>query len=191
MYSCTFLIFSDGRVLSEPFMKLPSKNKLPDYYDVIKKPLDIKKIHNRIDESKVSNSFCIICLCVEQWTRVLSWITRILPILRLIIVWCFCTFSISSQNNNQRGLISLLQYTDFDELEKDFFQMCKNAQAYNEEASLIHEDSIVLQSVFTNARQRLEAEGDSEEEKGKKEYLGLFHSRCFEATYCMQKNIDA
>jgi len=28
---------------------------------------------------------------------------------------------------------------------------------YNEEASLIHEDSIVLQSVFTNTRQRLES----------------------------------
>lgn len=35
-------------------------------------------------------------------------------------------------------------------------QLCKNAQLYNEEASLIHEDSIVLQSVFTNTRQRLE-----------------------------------
>jgi len=35
-------------------------------------------------------------------------------------------------------------------------QLCKNAQLYNEEASLIHEDSIVLQSVFTNSRQRLE-----------------------------------
>lgn len=35
-------------------------------------------------------------------------------------------------------------------------QLCKNAQIYNEEASLIHEDSIVLQSVFTNTRQRLE-----------------------------------
>lgn len=37
-------------------------------------------------------------------------------------------------------------------------QLCKNAQIYNEEASLIHEDSIVLQSVFTNARERLETE---------------------------------
>ena len=44
-------------------------------------------------------------------------------------------------------------------------QLCKNAQTYNEEASLIHEDSIVLQSVFTNARQRLEQEGESEEDE--------------------------
>ncbi|KAK6636841.1 hypothetical protein RUM43_010505 [Polyplax serrata] len=99
---------SDGRILSEPFMKLPSKNKLPDYYDIIKKPIDIKKIFNRIEDGK---------------------------------------------------------YSDFDDLEKDFTQMCKNAQIYNEEASLIHEDSIVLQSVFTNARQRLEQDGESDEEK--------------------------
>ncbi|KAL0276318.1 UNVERIFIED_CONTAM: hypothetical protein PYX00_003911 [Menopon gallinae] len=99
---------SDGRVLSEPFMKLPSKSKLPDYYDIIKKPIDIKKIFNRIDDGK---------------------------------------------------------YADFDDLEKDFLQMCKNAQIYNEEASLIHEDSIVLQSVFTNARQRLEQDGETDDDK--------------------------
>lgn len=98
---------SDSRVLSEPFMKLPSRRELPDYYDVIKKPLDIKKIMTRIDEAK---------------------------------------------------------YQDFDDLERDFMQLCKNAQLYNEEASLIHEDSIVLQSVFTNARQRLQQEGESEDD---------------------------
>lgn len=59
------------------------------------------------------------------------------------------------------------KYTDFDDLEKDFMQLCKNAQVYNEEASLIHENSIILQRVFTSARQRFEAEvaQHSEEEK--------------------------
>ncbi|EEB17321.1 conserved hypothetical protein [Pediculus humanus corporis] len=80
-------------------MKLPSKNKLPDYYDIIKKPLDIKKIINRIEDGK------------------------------------------------------------------DFTQMCQNAQIYNEEASLIHENLIVLQSVFTNARQRLEQDAETDEDK--------------------------
>lgn len=36
--------------------------------------------------------------------------------------------------------------------------LCKNAQNYNEESSLIYEDSVVLQSVFTSARQRIEEE---------------------------------
>ena len=35
--------------------------------------------------------------------------------------------------------------------------LCDNTQKYNEDGSLIFEDSIVLQSVFTNARERLEA----------------------------------
>ena len=33
--------------------------------------------------------------------------------------------------------------------------LCSNTQKYNEDGSLIYEDSIVLQSVFTNARERL------------------------------------
>lgn len=50
-----FYFNRNGRVLSEPFMKLPSRRELPDYYDVIKKPLDIKKIMNRIEDGKVRN----------------------------------------------------------------------------------------------------------------------------------------
>jgi SWI/SNF-related matrix-associated actin-dependent regulator of chromatin subfamily A member 2/4 len=97
----------EGRVLSEPFMKLPSRRELPDYYEVIKKPLDIKKILSRIDEAK---------------------------------------------------------YVDFSDLEKDFFQLCQNAQIYNEEASLIYEDSIVLQKIFSQAKQKVTETEDSEEE---------------------------
>jgi len=35
---------SDERILSEPFMELPSRKELPDYYEVIRKPVDFKKI---------------------------------------------------------------------------------------------------------------------------------------------------
>lgn len=100
----------DGRLLSEPFMKLPSRKELPDYYDVIKRPLDIKKITTRIEEAK---------------------------------------------------------YVDFDDLQKDFFQLCQNAQIYNEEASLIYEDSVVLQTVFTNARTKVENGQHVSESEGK------------------------
>ncbi len=48
-----------------------------------------------------------------------------------------------------------MQYDDLDALEKDFMLLCSNTQKYNEDGSLIHEDSIVLQSVFTNAREKL------------------------------------
>lgn len=86
---------ADGRTLSEPFMKLPSKRDLPDYYEIIKKPLDIQKILARIDDGK---------------------------------------------------------YQEFSDLERDFIQLCQNAQIYNEETSLIFEDSTVLQNVFMNAK---------------------------------------
>lgn len=102
----------DGRILSGPFMKLPSKQELPDYYNIIKKPIDIKKIQQRLEESK---------------------------------------------------------YNSFDDLERDFIQMCRNAQRYNEEASLIHEDSIVLETVFANARVRLEQDSEPAEEEEEEE----------------------
>merc|ERR1712130_12034 len=97
---------SDGRILSEPFYKLPSKKELPDYYEIIRKPVDIAKIQQRIEEDT---------------------------------------------------------YEDMDALERDFMTLCKNTQHYNEDGSLIFEDSIVLQSVFTNARERIEQEVDEPE----------------------------
>merc|ERR1719232_1874604 len=99
---------SDGRILSEPFYKLPSRKELPDYYEVIRKPVDIAKIQKRIEEE---------------------------------------------------------HYDDMDALEKDFALMCKNTQQYNEDGSLIFEDSIVLQSVFTNARERIEQEPDEADDE--------------------------
>merc|ERR550532_1806279 len=91
----------DGRILSDPFMKLPSRKELPDYYEVIRKPVDITKILTKIDDGK---------------------------------------------------------YDDMDMMARDFDQLCLNTQKYNEDGSLIHEDSIVLQSVFTNAREKLSNE---------------------------------
>ena len=99
----------DGRVLSDPFMKLPTRKELPDYYEVIRKPVDITKMLTKIEDGK---------------------------------------------------------YDDMDALERDFMLLCANTQKYNEDGSLIHEDSIVLQSVFTNAREKLSTEWvDNDEEE--------------------------
>merc|ERR1712223_1026574 len=98
----------DGRVLSDPFMKLPTRKELPDYYDVIRKPVDITKILTKIEDGK---------------------------------------------------------FDDMDALERDFMLLCANTQKYNEDGSLIHEDSIVLQSVFTNAREKLSNEWVDEDEE--------------------------
>ncbi|XP_060523815.1 ATP-dependent helicase brm-like [Cylas formicarius] len=103
----------DERLLSEQFMKLPGRKEYPDYYSIIKKPIDINKIMNYIEDGK---------------------------------------------------------YSDIDDLERDFILLCQNAQIFNEEASIIYEDSIVLQSVFSNARQKIEAnESESEKEESESE----------------------
>ncbi|KAK7501203.1 hypothetical protein BaRGS_00007688 [Batillaria attramentaria] len=93
---------SDGRILSSMFMQLPSRKELPEYYEIITRPLDFKKIYNRIKSHK---------------------------------------------------------YRGLDDLENDVMELCQNAQSFNMEGSVIYEDSIVLQSVFTSAREKLEKEG--------------------------------
>lgn len=35
---------SSGRQLSEVFIQLPSRKELPEYYELIRKPVDFKKI---------------------------------------------------------------------------------------------------------------------------------------------------
>ena len=45
---------SDERILSEPFMELPSRKELPDYYEVIRRPVDFKKIQVMFPSNTVS-----------------------------------------------------------------------------------------------------------------------------------------
>ena len=117
---------NEERVLSDPFMKLPPRRELPDYYEVIKKPVDIQKIKNRIREHR---------------------------------------------------------YRSLDDLESDFMLLCQNAQAYNIETSTIYEDSIALQSVFTDCRKKIEAttenEPDEDTDDNEDEVRLLFFGFCF------------
>lgn len=46
---------AEGRVLSDPFLQLPTRRELPDYYEIIKKPIDLKKIQAKIKDSKYSS----------------------------------------------------------------------------------------------------------------------------------------
>ncbi|KAE8291802.1 putative global transcription activator SNF2L2 [Larimichthys crocea] len=100
-----------GRQLSEVFVQLPSRKELPEYYELIRKPVDFKKIKDRVRNHK---------------------------------------------------------YRSVGDLEKDVMLLCHNAQTFNLEGSQIYEDSIVLQSVFKSARQKIakdeESEDDSDED---------------------------
>uniref|UniRef100_A0A8C1RZ98 Bromo domain-containing protein n=1 Tax=Cyprinus carpio TaxID=7962 RepID=A0A8C1RZ98_CYPCA len=115
----TSLVFSinpmnsvNGRLLSEVFVQLPSRKELPEYYELIRKPVDFRKIKERIKSHK---------------------------------------------------------YRTLNDLEKDVMLLCQNAQTFNLEGSLIYEDSIVLQSVFTSVRQKIEKEEESEGEESEEE----------------------
>ncbi|XP_056378651.1 probable global transcription activator SNF2L2 isoform X6 [Hyla sarda] len=103
---------SSGRQLSEVFIQLPSRKELPEYYELIRKPVDFKKIKERIRNHK---------------------------------------------------------YRSISDLEKDVMLLCHNAQTFNLEGSQIYEDSIVLQSVFKSARQKIAKEDESEEESNEDE----------------------
>ncbi|XP_078107528.1 putative global transcription activator SNF2L2 isoform X2 [Sander vitreus] len=100
-----------GRQLSEVFVQLPSRKELPEYYELIRKPVDFKKIKDRV------------------------------------------------RNHKYRSVV---------DLERDVMLLCHNAQTFNLEGSQIYEDSIVLQSVFKSARQKIakdeESEDDSDED---------------------------
>lgn len=102
----------NGRQLSEVFIQLPSRKELPEYYELIRKPVDFRKIKERIKSHK---------------------------------------------------------YRSLNDLEKDVMLLCQNAQTFNLEGSLIYEDSIVLQSVFTSVRQKIEKDEDSEGEESEEE----------------------
>ncbi|XP_051995895.1 transcription activator BRG1-like [Xyrauchen texanus] len=102
----------NGRQLSEVFIQLPSRKELPEYYELIRKPVDFRKIKERIKSHK---------------------------------------------------------YRSLNDLEKDIMLLCSNAQTFNLEGSLIYEDSIVLQSVFTSVRQKIEKEEESEGEESEEE----------------------
>uniref|UniRef100_A0A8C4IMM8 SWI/SNF related BAF chromatin remodeling complex subunit ATPase 4a n=1 Tax=Dicentrarchus labrax TaxID=13489 RepID=A0A8C4IMM8_DICLA len=122
----------NGRQLSEVFIQLPSRKELPEYYELIRKPVDFRKIKERIRSHK---------------------------------------------------------YRSLNDLEKDVMLLCQNAQTFNLEGSLIYEDSIVLQSVFTSVRQKIEKDEESEGEESEEEeeepdegseseceYQNFFHS---------------
>uniref|UniRef100_A0A915DFK5 Protein polybromo-1 n=1 Tax=Ditylenchus dipsaci TaxID=166011 RepID=A0A915DFK5_9BILA len=46
----------DGRVLSEAFMKLPSRAEYPEYYDVIRKPMDLARVRSKLQPTNQYDS---------------------------------------------------------------------------------------------------------------------------------------
>merc|ERR1712242_507638 len=78
------------------------KKDLPDYYELIKRPVDIQKIRQRIRKE---------------------------------------------------------HYRSIKDLEADVNLMCSNTQQYNIDGSPIYEDSVILKSVFSSAKESMEKDG--------------------------------
>uniref|UniRef100_A0A8D0FS05 Bromo domain-containing protein n=1 Tax=Strix occidentalis caurina TaxID=311401 RepID=A0A8D0FS05_STROC len=55
LYCVLVFLNSSGRQLSEVFIQLPSRKELPEYYELIRKPVDLKKIKERIHNHKYRN----------------------------------------------------------------------------------------------------------------------------------------
>lgn len=45
---------ASGRLLSEVFIQLPSRKELPEYYELIRKPVDFRKIKVRSEKNILS-----------------------------------------------------------------------------------------------------------------------------------------
>merc|ERR1712066_223384 len=90
------------RVLSKPFHKLPTKKELPDYYELILEPMDLRKIKERIKKDR---------------------------------------------------------YGSLDDMTKDFDLLISNTQTYNIDGSLIYDDSVVLQTVYQDALEKIDKYG--------------------------------
>ena len=56
-----------GRRISDIFMVLPTRRELPEYYQIIKKPIDLKKIKDKIMKQKynsvsdLEDDFILLC----------------------------------------------------------------------------------------------------------------------------------
>ena len=88
----------DGRVLSDPFMKLPTRAELPVYYEVIRKPVDISKMLKKIEDGKyedmdaVERDFMLLVSTLKNWNRKKH----------SIIDMNYLTFSVKTLKNTMR-----------------------------------------------------------------------------------------
>lgn len=68
----------DDRPICEPFMKLAPKREMPDYYEVIKRPVDIVKIKNKIREHRYRSlddleaDFMLMCANAQAYNIEMS-----------------------------------------------------------------------------------------------------------------------
>lgn len=75
---------ASGRQLSEVFIQLPSRKELPEYYELIRKPVDFRKIKVRSEKSEGhrSSKDCTTN-CVLAQNLLLPLMSRVMAVLYL------------------------------------------------------------------------------------------------------------
>lgn len=71
---CTFSS-EDNRILSKPFMRLPTQKELPEYYETIKQPVDFNKI--KVREIIACLLFLVI---IENWFCRKKWVNIVIEV---------------------------------------------------------------------------------------------------------------
>lgn len=112
-----FCLSSNGRQLSEVFIQLPSRKELPEYYELIRKPVDFRKIKVRM-RSDIELHWCPV--------KTRMWL--------FVVFSSFLTVFFSSSFQER---IRSHKYRSLNDLEKDVMLLCQNAQTFNLEGSLV------------------------------------------------------
>jgi hypothetical protein len=144
---------SSGRQLSEVFIQLPSRKELPEYYELIRKPVDFKKIkvpsrgvgllapEASIQEPGGAGRWSGASLGTGKEGKTSPWLLELRGDIRgprlsdLPAVPPGVPHSKTPPSPQER--IRNHKYRSLNDLEKDVMLLCQNAQTFNLEGSLV------------------------------------------------------
>ncbi|CAG06951.1 unnamed protein product, partial [Tetraodon nigroviridis] len=124
-----------GRLVSELFQKLPSKVHYPDYYAIIKEPIDLRTIAQRIQVPFLFNLITFDATIITF---------NIYNIYNEVFLTCFVSY------------LQIGYYKSITAMAKDIDLMAKNAKTYNEPGSQVFKDANTIKKVFIQRKTELE-----------------------------------
>ena len=125
---------TDGRVLSEPFQQLPTKRELPDYYEIIKRPIDLKKIQQKIKDHKYSsldmlaNDIDLMCKNTQEYNMEGSLIYEDSIVLHSVFKSARARLEAENESDNESGN-EQIEDEDEDDPDGSMIKPSKNKRA--------------------------------------------------------------
>nr|CAD7398151.1 unnamed protein product [Timema cristinae] len=142
------------RQLSLIFQKLPSKNEYPDYYEVIKRPIDLERIGQKLKSNQYESledmvsDFVLMFDNACKYNEPDSQIYKEYPDYYEVI-----KRPIDLERIGQK--LKSNQYESLEDMVSDFVLMFDNACKYNEPDSQIYKDALMLQRVALQTKLQL------------------------------------